>query len=118
MEIGEWVRAAREAKGWSQTQLGDAIGVSKANVSHWETAKHEPSFGQLLAIRDKTGHPLHDVGPAQDWPLPGISRERLASLDAVQLAAVQAGIEGILAAVGAITAPAAATVARKVSNAR
>lgn len=60
-DVAAWVKAARESKGWTQQQLGDALGLSKANVSHWETEKHEPSFIQLLKIRDLTGHPLTEV---------------------------------------------------------
>lgn len=104
--IGDWVRAARASKGWNQDQLGDAVGVTKANVSHWETGKHEPSFGQLLKIRDATGYPLRDVGPATDWPLPRVPRERLTSLSAEQLAALQAGIVGLLAALASQEPPA------------
>lgn len=99
--IGDWIRAARASKGWNQDQLGDAVGVGKANVSHWETGKHEPSFGQLLKIRDVTGYALRDVGPAAEWPLPKVSREALTSLTPEQLAALQVGIAGLLAALKA-----------------
>lgn len=93
-----WIKAARDAKGWTQETLGEKLGVTKANVSHWETGKHDPSFLQLLKIRDLTGHPLREVLPAQDWPLPQIGREKITSLGPDQLAALQAGISGILVA--------------------
>jgi transcriptional regulator with XRE-family HTH domain len=96
--LGKWIESARAYKRWTQTQLGDEIGVSKANVSHWETGKHEPSFGQLLRIRDVTGYPLRDVGPAAEWPLPMVRREMLTQLRPEQLAALQAGVLGILSA--------------------
>lgn len=44
--IGGWIAAARASKRWSQTRLGDEIGVGKANVSHWETGKHEAGGGR------------------------------------------------------------------------
>ena len=97
--LGNWIRSARASKGWTQDQLGDAIGVTKANVSHWETGKHEPSFMQMLKIRDATGYQLEDVQAAADWPLPGIRREEFTSLNEQQLQAVQAGIRGVLFAV-------------------
>lgn len=99
--IGKWVAAARAAKGWTQDQLGFHVGVTKANVSHWETGKHEPSFWQLLKIMDLTGHALTDVRPADDWPLPRIRREQITSLPPDRLDALQAGIAGILAAFAA-----------------
>lgn len=97
--IGDWIKSARAAKGWNQERLGEAVGVSKANVSHWETGKHEPSFNQLLRIRDVTGYALRDVGAAAEWPLPMIGREQITSLNAKQLEQVQLGLIGLLAAV-------------------
>lgn len=97
--IGSWVAAARKHKGWVQEQLGDAMGLTKANISHWETGKHEPSFGQMLKIRDLTGYPMRDVGPAVEWPLPKIAREQITSLTATQLEQLQMGIAGILSAI-------------------
>jgi len=92
MNIGEWVRNARKSRGWSQEQLAEQLGREKANVSHWETGKHEPSFAQLLRIRDLTGYALHDVGPSPDWPLPNVPREAITSLSPEELEAVQRGI--------------------------
>ena len=97
--IGGWIAQARKARGWTQDQLGERLGVTKANVSHWETGKHEPSFGQLLKIKDLTGQPLRDVSAALDWPLPRIRREQVTSLSQDQLDALQAGMVGILAAI-------------------
>lgn len=62
--MAKWVRDARKARGWTQDQLGDAIGVTKGNVSHWETGKHDPSFLQLLMIRDK----IRNARRAFSWP--------------------------------------------------
>lgn len=99
--LGAWVAAARNSKGWTQERLGDEMGLTKANISHWETNKHEPGFWQLLRIRDLTGYPLRDVGPAANWPLPKVPRERFTSLLPSQLEALQAGVLGILAAIEA-----------------
>jgi len=103
--IGKWIAAARKSCGWNQEQLGTHLGTSKANVSHWETGKHEASFAQLLKIRDLTGYQLRDVGAAAEWPLPEVSREMITSLSPEQLKALQAGIHGILAAVNAKSTP-------------
>lgn len=109
-DVQEWIAAARKKKGWTQTDLGERMGVTKANVSHWETGKHDPSFLQLLKIRDLTGHPLQDVLSPQDWPFKNIPIERVKALDDEQRRSVALGL---LAAVIAVegTAPPEALVA-------
>jgi transcriptional regulator with XRE-family HTH domain len=57
MRVKEWVKAARKHKGWTQDALGEALGVSKSNVSAWENGHHEPSIDQWLRIAQLTGHP-------------------------------------------------------------
>lgn len=42
MEVGRAIRAARIAKGWSQPELGDKLGVSKSAVNQWESGKNMP----------------------------------------------------------------------------
>lgn len=103
--IGQWIVKARSHKQWTQTQLGDAIGVTKANVSHWETGKHEPSFGQLLRIKNVTGFGLREVGQPPGWPFPRVPVELIVSLRPDQLEALQAGILGILTAIGQARPP-------------
>lgn len=64
--IAAWVRQARKHADLSQEELGAKLafdlggdrGFTKANVSHWETRKHQPSIQQLLAIAKVTGHLL------------------------------------------------------------
>lgn len=58
MELNDWIRAARKLKKWTQTQLGDALDVTKGNVSAWELGRHQPSFSQLQKISNETGLPL------------------------------------------------------------
>lgn len=97
--IGAWVRAARQKAGLTGEALGARLNTSKANVSHWETGKHEPSFHDLLRIQDITGYPLFDVRADPRWPFKSIRRERIASLTDAQLSILEAGIEGLLAAI-------------------
>ncbi|WP_162174110.1 S24 family peptidase [Herminiimonas sp. CN] len=64
--IAGWIKSARTEAGLSGEQLGAKIslelgvsrGHSRANISHWETGKHEPSLQQLLAISKITGKKL------------------------------------------------------------
>ena len=62
MEIKDWVKAARQLKGWNQTQLGDVVGRTKGNIGHWETGKHTPSLEQIAAISVATGFPMPALG--------------------------------------------------------
>lgn len=55
MEIKEWILTARSTKKMTQTQLGEAMGVTKGNVSAWENGRHEPSWSQMLRISELTG---------------------------------------------------------------
>lgn len=48
--IASWIRHSRNQAGLSGERLGELIGVSKQNVSHWETKKHDPSIAQLVKI--------------------------------------------------------------------
>jgi len=63
MKICDWVRSAREFAGLTQPQLGDALGISKQNISAWERDRHEPSYEQLIKIINLSGYPE---------PLPGL----------------------------------------------
>lgn len=96
-DVAEWIRKARRAKEWTQQKLGDELGVSKANISHWETSKHEPSFLQLLKISQKTGLALPAVHSAP-WPFGSIRREQLDGLTPDQLRLVEVGLAAALAA--------------------
>ncbi|NHZ94608.1 helix-turn-helix transcriptional regulator [Massilia sp. CCM 8734] len=65
--IAEWIREARTAAHLSGAGLGAQLslelgerGNTRANISHWETAKHQPSLQQIVAIVKITGHGLPD----------------------------------------------------------
>lgn len=36
MDVGKKIKDARQKKGWTQTQLGDSVGVTKSAVMKWE----------------------------------------------------------------------------------
>ncbi len=96
-DIARWVAEARKSRGWTQSQLAEELGLSKANISHWETAKHDPSFLQLLKIRDLTGHPLREVMQAEAWPFPDTPPERFSALDAESLDRLRAALSMTMA---------------------
>jgi transcriptional regulator with XRE-family HTH domain len=51
IELGERIKAARKNKGWSQTRLAEASGVSRARIEALENARiAEIGFKHLLRI--------------------------------------------------------------------
>jgi transcriptional regulator with XRE-family HTH domain len=68
MDLKDWVKAARKHKGWTQLELGEAIGRGKANVGHWENGKHLPPIKMLARISEETGYPLPDLGGVPPTP--------------------------------------------------
>lgn len=87
MDIPKWVRAARKNKNFTQEQLATRLNLTKANISAWETGRHQPGHNQLVMIASLTGYPLmpHDQAgacrPAQiDDLFPTISPDVWADL--------------------------------------
>lgn len=98
IDVCRWIRGARLACGWTQARLAEELGLTKANISHWETGKHDPSFAQLVKIRDLTGYSLADLVPPEEWPIPGVSRSTLAALPAYQRRMVSLAACGLFCA--------------------
>lgn len=42
MAFGPWLKAEREKRGWSQDQLADCVGMTKATISRFETGQRKP----------------------------------------------------------------------------
>jgi len=97
--IGPWVRSARAHKGWTQEALAFELGVSKANVSHWERSNHQPSIEQFLTIWRLTGYTPQIEGLPLTWPFPNVSTAEIASLTPAQQRGVELGLIASLAAV-------------------
>jgi transcriptional regulator with XRE-family HTH domain len=53
MHVGARIKAWRDAKGWTQQELADAVGVTHAAVYQWELTddnKTTPSLTHLEAV--------------------------------------------------------------------
>lgn len=50
--FGDRLRAARAARGLTQDELADLIGVTKSAVSAWENDREAPSFDKLSGLRE------------------------------------------------------------------
>lgn len=44
------LRIAREQAGFTQTSVGEAVGVPQPTISEWETGPREPSIEQLIVL--------------------------------------------------------------------
>lgn len=51
-DIGWRIRALRKSRGWTQDDLGDAVGGTRATVSWWECGKRPPSLTHFLRLAD------------------------------------------------------------------
>ena len=55
MDVGEAIRAARNAEGVSQAQLAERIGSTQPQVSAWERGTRSPKASDLKRIADALG---------------------------------------------------------------
>lgn len=49
------IAQARLAKGWTQAQLAEAVGVAKQHISRWEKGSIKPSVAALVKIANALG---------------------------------------------------------------
>ena len=55
------LRELRTGKGWTQEQLGQALGFSRQAVNALETQKHDPSLDLAYRIAALFGRAVEDV---------------------------------------------------------
>jgi HTH-type transcriptional regulator/antitoxin HipB len=71
-QLGPALRALRQQRGWSQTELGRRIGLSQERISSIERQPERVTIGQLLTVlMALNGELLLDTRPppppAQAW---------------------------------------------------
>jgi transcriptional regulator with XRE-family HTH domain len=49
------IAQARLKKGWTQTQLADAIGVKQTQIANWESGFRKPKMDALMRMGDAMG---------------------------------------------------------------
>lgn len=97
----QWIRSARLFANLTQAQLGEALGVTKANVSAWENGHHEASLAQVTKIAELTRYPepLGDYAiPASPqapsswsgWPFKKIDPKKIRGLSEDEAIAIEA----------------------------
>ena len=55
------LKVLRAEKGWTQEDLGKALGVSRQAVNALETEKHDPSLDLAYRIASLFGHPVESI---------------------------------------------------------
>lgn len=55
IEIGNRIRAGREALGYNQKQFADRAGFNNSQVSNWESGLHRPSLDSCITLRETFG---------------------------------------------------------------
>jgi putative transcriptional regulator len=66
-ELTNTLREAREARGWTQAQLADAIGVSRKTVNTVENGVFVPSTVVALKLARALGQPVEALFSLEEW---------------------------------------------------
>lgn len=70
MTIGEKILNLRKARGWSQEELAEHIGVTRQAVSRWESDAAKPDADKIIAVCDLFGvsadYLLRDIAAGQE----------------------------------------------------
>lgn len=76
MQLGERLREARQAKGWSLRALGEKTGFSASFLSQVELGQSSPSLGSLEKIANALGLSLGAVIAGTPQPSPVLRKAR------------------------------------------
>lgn len=52
MNTGDRIAELREAKGWTQEELANSLGITRAALSHYEKNRRKPDFEALKQLAD------------------------------------------------------------------
>ena len=66
VQIGERIRAARQARGITQEQLAEEVGVSRSAVAQWETGRAGQLTGNLSRIAEVLGVGIEHLAHGRD----------------------------------------------------
>lgn len=93
------IRELREANGWTQAQLGKRIGVAKTTITGYEREDRQPTPATICALCDLFGCTADYLLGRSASPLPVISPEDAAVLDAYHALPLELrrAVDGILA---------------------
>lgn len=60
-KLGRWLKRARMAKGLSQIELAEELGITNQTLMNIETGKHAPSFKSMKKIAYYFEKPLPEL---------------------------------------------------------
>lgn len=92
------IRELREENGWTQAQLGKRIGVAKTTITGYEREDRQPTPATICALCDLFGCTADYLLGRSASPLPVISPEDAAVLDAYHALplAIRQAVDGLL----------------------
>lgn len=53
MNYGERISELRERRGWTQEELANSVGITRAALSHYEKNRRKPDFDTLTRLADR-----------------------------------------------------------------
>lgn len=75
--LGDRIRRLREARRWTQPEMGEVLNVSAKTISNWESGRNHPR-NSMGALRDLFGAALDGAEYTEDDPvLAAIARSEL-----------------------------------------
>jgi putative transcriptional regulator len=60
-EVKNRLRELRKAQGWTQSELGDRLGISRQSVHSIEIGKYDPSLPLAFTISGLFGMPIEQI---------------------------------------------------------
>lgn len=109
MTMGEKILNMRKARGWSQEELAERIGVTRQAVSRWEAGAAKPDADKIIAVCDLFGvsadYLLRDQYPGEGAAPAAVTvaqKPGTALGDAIRAWTLDQWIGGLLIGAGAI----------------
>lgn len=100
-EIGGRIKAARNSRGLSLTQVAGRMGVSKGTAGHWETGARTIKVEDLHALCELLSASAdHILFGRRQWPFSGIDVEAVQSLDPAELKQIEGAIRLVAGQLG------------------
>lgn len=94
MTMGEKILNMRKARGWSQEELAERVGVTRQAVSRWEQGSAKPDADKIISICELFGvsadYLLRDIASQSEQlaPEPEAKMQRAHALNGAQLTGV------------------------------
>ena len=61
IRIGQFLAELRRERGWTQSQLGEQLGITNKTVSRWETGTYLPPAEMLLLLSELYGITINEL---------------------------------------------------------